>query len=349
MTLNTDITRRSSILLVDDDLNSLRILHSILDGIADITFAKSGKEALAQITQLSPDLVLLDTDMPGMGGYETCAALKANPETADLPVVFVTSFTNPESETLALSIGAADFIHKPVNPPVLLARVKTQLALKQKTDELRRLMAQDALTGIANRRAFDDALVQEWRRAWRTGEPLSVLIMDIDHFKQFNDTYGHLAGDECLRKVAQALAHSARRAGDFAARYGGEEFVFILPHTKATDAHAFAEQVCMRVRDLAIPHRDSITVPVVTLSIGLATLVASCSNGAERVSPCSACSLMPSCEAAPSTLVEQADQALYVAKQQGRNRVVSFSEMPDVVDVWQVDTNVAANPGKSAK
>ena len=153
------------VLIVDDAPQVLRLLHSILEDMAQLVFAKSGEDALTQVAVRPPDLILLDAQMPGLGGYATCSHLKSNPETADIPIVFVTAHTDTDSETHALDLGAEDFIHKPINPPVVRARVRTQLVLKQKTDALRRLTIIDALTGIANRRAFDEALNLEWRRS----------------------------------------------------------------------------------------------------------------------------------------------------------------------------------------
>lgn len=305
------------ILVVDDTPTSLRLLHGILKGLGEIGFAKSGEEALELIAERMPDLVLLDAQMPGIGGYATCAAIKANRETAELPVVFVTANTDTASETEALSIGAADFIHKPVNPPVVLARVRTQLTLKARTDALRALNSIDALTGIPNRRAFDETIAREWRRAVRRNEPISLLMMDVDYFKAYNDTYGHPAGDVCLRHVGHALTQCARRAGDFVARYGGEEFVAILPHTAPREGLLVAERMRQQVRSLGIAHGRSDAAQVVTLSGGLATIFPNVDAG-EAVN---GEGLMISHEA----LLRLADNALYEAKQHGRDTVIHLT------------------------
>jgi diguanylate cyclase (GGDEF)-like protein len=303
------------ILLVDDDPLVLHVLNVHLKEFGEVFTATCGKGALLQVSRKTPDLILLDVDMPGMDGYATCRRLKENPETAELPVVFITSYDDVESETRAFDVGGADFIKKPVNPPVLKARVRTQLALKHRTDELRRLNNLDGLTLIANRRAFDEALAMEWRRSLRNQAPLSLLMLDIDHFKAFNDTYGHLKGDDCLRQVAQALHHGLKRAGDFVARYGGEEFTVILPNTGVEQAHILAQQLCDAVRNRAIPHAGSLTAEVVTVSIGHASLCQ------ENTGECRVFSPMCPDHASPDALIEMADQALYQAKQQGRNRV----------------------------
>ncbi len=326
------------LLIVDDDPASLRLLNAILEGVAKIHFATSGEEALRQVARHEPDLILLDVDMPGLGGHATCAALKADPASAELPVIFVTSCADTASETQALALGAVDFIHKPVNAPVVLARVKTHLALKQKSDQLRRLTMMDALTGIANRRAFDDSLHLEWQRVLRRGEPISLLMIDIDYFKRYNDAYGHPAGDACLRQVAIAIADTAKRAGDLAARYGGEEFAVILPHTGKQDACTITERICACVRTLAIAHPDSPVAPHVTISVGVASMTAtgaadclaeagSEQGAAQNSAPDSSTScvlIAPEC-AAPETLVVLADRALYTAKHQGRDRMAMQS------------------------
>jgi diguanylate cyclase (GGDEF)-like protein len=317
------------LLIVDDDTFCLRLLHVILADVAEVFIASSGEEALRQIEKHAPDLVLLDADMPGIGGYSTCTALKANPDTADLPIIFITSHVDTDSETKALALGAVDFIHKPVNPPVVVARVKTHLALKQKSDALRRLTAVDALTGIANRRAFDDSLNREWRRAMRSHEPLSLLMLDIDYFKRYNDAYGHQAGDACLQQVARALGDSTQRAGDVTARYGGEEFAVILPHTSPADAQAIAERLCRGVRSLGIPHRDSPVAPQVTISVGVASLFVPCTGDQINDKPCLPCHLFDICRTGPVALLALADQALYAAKRNGRDTIVSLAGTPD--------------------
>jgi diguanylate cyclase (GGDEF)-like protein len=171
----------------------------------------------------------------------------------------------------------------------------------------------DSLTGIANRRAFEEALDQEWRRTLRHRTPLCLILIDVDFFKRFNDAYGHVAGDHCLQQVAQALAGNARRAGEIAARYGGEEFAVLLPHTEVDDAHRLAQRMCEVVRQLAIPHRQSEVAPHVTISAGVASallvLARDLPAEAERASP--------------TLLIKAADQALYGAKAAGRNQVMS--------------------------
>jgi len=311
------------LLVVDDDPSMVRLLSRLLTGMARIHFATSGEDALLQMRQNPPDLVLLDAEMPGLGGYETCRQIKADPALAHVPVIFVTAHTDTASETHALTIGAVDFIPKPLNPPVVQARVRTHLALKRQSDELRRLTATDALTGIANRRAFDDGLQLEWRRALRSHAPLSLLMVDVDYFKRFNDTYGHPAGDACLRAVARVLAGTARRAGDLVARYGGEEFALFLPATNASDAFRLGESLCQSVAALAIPHAASAVAAHVTVSVGVATLVLPCDGVEPPRAARHDCDQSARCLAAPQALLALADEALYAAKAAGRARVVN--------------------------
>ncbi|WP_157269138.1 diguanylate cyclase domain-containing protein [Azohydromonas aeria] len=309
------------LLLVDDDVQVIFQLKHILDGCAQIFFATSGEAALRQMRREPFDLVLLDAEMPGMSGLEVCAAMCSEAELQEIPVIFVTAHHGADEESRALDAGAMDFIPKPVNPAVARARVRTQLALKARTDALRRLSEVDSLTRIANRRAFDRALEQEWRRAMRSRAPLSLLLIDVDHFKRYNDAHGHFAGDACLAQVASALASTVQRTGDMAARYGGEEFALVLPCTDAMGARRVGEMVCERMRELAIPHGDSPVSPLVTLSVGAATVQVACAQHPSSGKSCLQCGAFQHCCDAPQSLVELADQALYAAKAAGRSQV----------------------------
>lgn len=192
-----------NILLVDDDPRTIQILARILAQSGNLRFATNGQEALRLARESVPDLVLLDAEMPGLSGFQVCAAMKADPALSDVPVVFVTGHSDSTFEVAAFELGAVDFISKPVSAPLVLARVQTQLRVKRLTDELRRVATTDGLTGVANRRQFDDVLGREWLRARRAGDPMALLMIDVDHFKLYNDRYGHPAGDSCLRKVRQ--------------------------------------------------------------------------------------------------------------------------------------------------
>ncbi len=294
---------RHKILIVDDVSTNIKILGQAMRQEYDISIGINGQKALEiAVSEHPPDLILLDIMMPGMDGYEVCQRLKNDPKTRDIPVIFITTKDEIEDETKGLGLGAVDYIVKPFRLPIVLARVRTHLILKRKTDLLESLVSIDGLTEIPNRRRFDEMLDHEWRRTMRVAAPLSMIMMDIDFFKNFNDNYGHAVGDECLRKVAHTLEYSIKRASDFVARYGGEEFAAILPETTIEAALTIAERIRSNVENLAIPHAFSHVSEHVTLSLGAATLI-------------------PTGAMAPNNLIEAADKALYKAKEAGRNRV----------------------------
>jgi len=291
------------ILVVDDDPATIQLMGRILAGIAQVRFATSGESALAMVREARPDLILLDADMPGMGGFAACRALKGDPAVADVPVIFVTSFNELSFELQGFEAGAADFIAKPVSPPIVQARVRMQLRMKRMADELRRLTVTDSLTGVANRRYLDEVLEREWLRARRTLEPLSLLLVDVDHFKLFNDRLGHPAGDACLRALAEAMSGATHRTSDVVARYGGEEFAVLLPETPLAGAEVVARRLLASVAALRIAHPASPTAPNVTISIGVAV--------AQPPAPIAD---------EVRALVDAADRALYDVKRHGRGR-----------------------------
>lgn len=297
------------ILIIDDMASNIRVLSHILHEQAEVFFATSGAAGIAMAREKMPDLILLDVEMPGMDGYEVCQQLKADPGLAQSPVIFVTGHTSVENEIRALEAGGVDFITKPLNPPVVSARVKTHLTLKRQSDILRAQANLDGLTGIYNRRSFDQKLAEECRRHRRYGAPLALAMIDVDHFKRFNDLYGHQEGDNCLRQVAATIQSCAKRPGEMAARYGGEEFAVIMPASHLDSARQFGELLCDRVRQLAIPHQGSAADGIVTVSIGVA-------------------SLQPQDDEAQQNLIASADMSLYLAKHAGRNRVVGEALLP---------------------
>ena len=250
---------QDNILLVDDDPGTIQLLGRILSTTGNLRFARSGAEALQMARESVPDLMLLDAQMPGMDGFEVLKALKADPMLAEVPVIFVTSHSAPEFEVEGFRLGAVDFIVKPVVAPLVVARVAAQLRVKRMAETLRRISNVDALTGVANRRRFDDALDTEWRRGRRAGDPLSLLMVDVDHFKLYNDRYGHPAGDACLRRVADALGKVGVRPADLVARYGGEEFALILPGTPRSGAERVGWHCLQSIASLAIAHDASPT------------------------------------------------------------------------------------------
>lgn len=294
---------RAKILLVDDSPTNLRLLGEILSPDYDILVAASGKIALEIVQDVElPDLILLDVNMPEMDGYATCQLLKEGNNTRNIPIIFITAVEGSEAETKGFELGAVDYITKPYSTPVVLARVRTHLALKKHTELLENLAFLDGLTSIANRRQFDQQLEKEWRRMMRQAASLAVLLVDIDHFKKFNDQYGHGAGDECLRLVAQTIADVTKRPGDLTARYGGEEFAVILPDTDEAGALAVAKSMHLVVDKLMLPHAASPVADHVTVSIGVASDV-------------------PQRQGNLQDLINAADQALYRAKTMGRNQV----------------------------
>jgi len=295
-------TEQPVVLLVDDTPTNLSLLSNILKEKYRIKVANSGTKALELAFASPPDLILLDVMMPEMDGYEVCRQLKDNPDTRDIPVLFLTAKSQLEDEELGLSLGAMDYIHKPISPPIIKARVHNHISLKMQTDLLKRLSYIDGLTGVSNRRHFDKTIDIELRRSQRHQQPVSVLMIDIDFFKVFNDNYGHVMGDDCLKLVAGAMHGVVIRSMDLLARYGGEEFVVLLPETRIDGAVKVAEALREVVAELHFPHAYSSAADHVTISIGVG------SNEHEMGMPV-------------ANLLRLADQALYDAKKSGRNRV----------------------------
>jgi diguanylate cyclase (GGDEF)-like protein len=291
------------ILIVDDTPTNIQILAESLAADYRIKVAASGRAALDVLArQSAPDLILLDVMMPDMDGYELCRRLKQDAATAGIPVIFITALSEVTDEERGLRLGAVDFITKPFHLPIVKARIQNHIKLKMMTNLLESMAWMDGMTGIPNRRRLDEALDIEWNRAQRSGSPLSLILADIDYFKEYNDHYGHVAGDECLKAVAAALAASVTRAGDLVARYGGEEFVLLMPNTAIAGARLLAEQLRSCIESRQIPHAYSSTSRWVTISAGYASIV-------------------PKPEIGASALQEEADRMLYLAKKSGRNRV----------------------------
>ena len=291
------------ILIVDDVPDNIRVLSGMLaaEGV-EISTATSGRRALKIAEHYPPDLILLDVMMPEMDGYEVCRQIKAEPLLRGVPLIFITALADADSEIKGLELGAVDYITKPFNEAIVRLRVQAHLEIKLQREILDNLARLDGLTGIPNRRAFDERLDLEWRRAARSGEPLGMLMVDVDFFKGYNDANGHLAGDDCLRAVGTALHRALARAGDFVARFGGEEFAALLPATDAAELKVVAEAMRAAVENLAIAHGASPLSPRVTVSVGGAALRSPPASSRER-------------------LVELADRQLYAAKQGGRNQV----------------------------
>ncbi len=291
------------LLLVDDDPVSLRLAASLLDADYTLLVTISGRGAL-ELVREGPELILLDHHLPDLEGLEVCRRLKADPASAAIPVIFVTSNQDPALEAAGLEAGAMDFVTKPYSAAVLRARVRTHIALKRQTDQLTQLAQHDSLTGVANRRTFDQHLEKEWRLAQRHQTPLSLVMIDADHFKDVNDSFGHQAGDQCLRGIARCVSAQLKRPADLLARYGGEEFVLLLPRTDAAGASWLAEAIRAEIETAFARAADAgRQVPRLTASLGCATRI-------------------PAADDSPETLLRLADRNLYRAKAGGRNRVV---------------------------
>ncbi|WP_297839541.1 diguanylate cyclase [Pseudomonas sp.] len=299
--------RRPKILIADDQPTNIRVLYELFSAQCDVFMATSGAQTLKICQTELPDLILLDVVMDDIDGHEVCRRLKADPLTSTIPIIFITAQNQVADEVIALGLGAVDFIIKPINSVIVRARVQTHLTLKLQGDLLRANALLDGLTGVGNRRKFDDDLLANWRQCLRDNAPISLVLLDIDYFKRYNDRYGHQSGDSCLKLVAKALSESLRRPYDRVARYGGEEFACILPKTKLEDAVRIAEAMLGRIRALGIEHLGSDVDRVVTTSLGVATLLPTLGSG-------------------PELLLATADIRLYEAKRAGRARVCAAKE-----------------------
>ncbi|MDR2924844.1 MAG: diguanylate cyclase [Azoarcus sp.] len=309
------------VLIVEDTITSATVVCRWLTNMGlSVLHAKTGEEGLEMFVQDRPDLVLLDIIMPGIDGFEVARCIRRYEKQRDgwTPIIFLTARGDENDLQYAIDAGGDDYLIKPVSEIVLKAKIsamrrvaqmrdslrKAQDKLKKANEQLQRLSALDSLTGIANRRQFDASLLREWRRCSRSGKPLSLLVVDVDLFKLFNDHYGHQMGDECLKVVSHTLQERTRRQGDLVARYGGEEFTVVLPETNPEGALAVAEDMRAGIAALRIGHAWSTVAPIVTVSIGVASIIPP-----------------RDCEEGIPALVKAADNALYSAKESGRNQV----------------------------
>lgn len=308
----SDLEFKRHIMIVDDMPSNIKLLANGLKDDYVLYVASSGEKAIEIAQEESNlDLILLDIMMPGLNGYDVCRALKSDPKTNHIPIVFVSALDEVNDEEKGLNLGAVDYIIKPFHLPIVKARVRNHINLKLKTDMLEKLSHIDGLTQIANRRFFDEILSREAQRLVRDGGlSLGVIMMDIDYFKPYNDHYGHGVGDECLKNVAKTLASTIRRPADSVARYGGEEFVVVLPETTLEGVMLMAEKMRLAVAALHIKHEYSQVADFVTISLGASAGLLTHEDDAK-------------------TLLAEADKALYVAKNEGRNRAVS--SIPDGV------------------
>lgn len=294
--------QKPKVLVVDDERMNLNALHGLLRDQYQIMVAVSGEQALKAVLSGKPDLILLDINMPDMDGLEVCKHLKQDPLTKEIPVIFITGNTQDEDEVRGFEAGAVDYIPKPFNPIIVKARVQTHARLKRQSDLLKELAYRDGLTGIPNRRRFEEWAEQELERCSRIGVAVTAIMIDIDHFKLYNDHYGHQQGDQCLINVARILHDVATEQGTgVIARYGGEEFVGLFRTQEESDAIQLADQLVKRVNAMCLPHAKSSTDPNVSISLG------ACLSGNPGLNNL-------------HDLIKQADDQLYISKTTGRNR-----------------------------
>ncbi len=317
------------VLLVDDQVmvgEAIRRALAAEPGI-DFHYCSDPQRALAEAIQTRPTVILQDLVLPGVDGLSLVRAYRAHQSTRDVPIIVLSTKEEATIKGAAFTAGANDYLVKLPDTIELVARIRyhtrSYLTLQQRDEayqalrksqqklleinmELRRLTNLDGLTGLANRRYFDEYLAAEWRRALRERREMSVLMVDVDHFKAFNDTYGHVAGDDALKRVADTILSACDRSTDLAARYGGEEFSLVLPGTSASGARLIAEKLRRAVAALGVPHATSSTADHLTASIGVASMLPQDPDGA-------------------LALLQAADRGLYDAKRQGRNRAVTMA------------------------
>jgi diguanylate cyclase (GGDEF)-like protein len=323
------IQEKFSILLVDDDPTVVRVLSHILNGIEPLRFATSGRMALKLARESTPDLVLLDVDMPELSGFEVCKEFKSDPTLSQVPIIFITSHESPQLETVGLQLGAVDFISKPPHASLVLARVRTYQRLKMLSDTLRNAVTMDFLTGAVTRRQLEKALTQEWLRAGRSAAPLSLLLVDIEGFTAYNAEFGEEKGDACLQGVADTLRSVAHRPIDVLGRYAGGKFALLLPATDTEGASTVAQRAIDAVGGLQIPHAASTGKGQITLSVGGACLGSSRSSatdtGANQQTMLEGA--VADDLASPDDLIQAAERALKGARSAGGHqaRVVDIA------------------------
>ena len=294
---------KNTILIVDDDKIILQALTLILGDEYILHVARTGEEAIDIAKRTLPDLILLDVIMSDMSGFDVISVLKNSPETAEVPIIFITGMNSRDDEARGLALGASDYINKPFTRSIVKLRVGNQLKIVNQIRLIQRMSVTDTLTGVANRRQFNTWMDQEWRRAARFENHISVLIVDIDFFKVFNDTHGHLEGDMALKTVAEVMSGALKRSRDLVARWGGEEFALILPDTDMAGAVLVGEVMRKAIEKKVILYKDDAPVHI-TASIGVHSVIPDKRDSIEG-------------------FISEADKALYEAKRSGRNRVVS--------------------------
>jgi len=302
--ISKNTAEKQTLMIVDDYQSNLQAMHALFKSKYKVVLYDNAKDAINYATEDGVDLILLDVDMPIMNGYQACAELKSNSITAHIPIIFVTAANSPDDEEKGLLLGAADYVVKPVNLAILRARVKNHMELVSYRKKLEVLSFVDGLTGLSNRRQLDTMLLQHFASATRFDHSLAVIMIDIDDFKSYNDIYGHVKGDQCLKEVAKTIMSVSGREIDVVGRYGGEEFVVVLPDTGINGALMISDMLLNRMRQLNIAHTGNATHEIVTVSIGVAVF-----NPQDPVHS------IKSVE----DLLHNADDQLYKAKRMGKN------------------------------
>jgi len=308
-----------NILVVDDSMVNQAVLSNILTmAHVDVTgaphtpfiidIAKSGPEALEKMNVRKPDLILLDIVMPGMSGFDVLAKLKDSEATKSIPVIIITGLSDVENEEKGLLLGAVDYIAKPFNKAVVLARIRTHQKIVEQMRMIERYALYDPLTNVLNRRSFEFLIENIWGNAIRRKDSISAMMIDIDDFKRHNDIYGHQHGDVTLQMVASAISSSLRRTSDLLFRWGGEEFVTLLPNTPMSGAVEVAENMRVNIENIMIPSIHGEVPPKVTASIGVASVI-------------------PDASSVVLELITRADKAMYAAKETGKNRVCTTDDI----------------------
>ena len=299
---------KNRILIIEDSLSFSAYLCDLLSDVYEVIPSYRADEGLRKAVELSPQIILLDLVLPDSDGYDVLRRIKGSESAKDIPVIFISAVGEIKDQTKGLELGAADYIVKPINPDIVRAKIKNHIEIKQNFDRLENISLKDPLTLIGNRRLFDERIDSEWRRAKRDGFSLGLFMIDIDYFKNYNDSLGHIEGDKCLKSIAGAIEKSLKRGGDIVVRYGGEEFAAILPGINYEASQKVASRIFDNISCMNINHPDSPISEYVTVSIGGAVSI-----------PCA--------EEDMSGLVKKADSALYAAKNSGRNKYI-FSETP---------------------
>lgn len=293
---------KQTVLVIEDSPLTVKILKNILKKEYEVLSAFSGEAGYELATTKKPDIIILDVVMSGMDGYEVCRKLKENDLTKAIPVIFISALGEMEDEWKGLETGAIDYITKPFSEPIVKIRIKNHLELKKHRDLLSELSSLDGLTGIYNRRYFDKTTELEWNKAIFNKIPFSLILLDIDKFKIYNDSYGHLEGDECLILVSSCLKSCIGKDDGIVARYGGEEFVCLLPNTDFEQATHIGERIHQSILDLKIPFNFSPISNVVTVSGGVGTVY-------------------PNESIIMTDFIKKVDDLLFIAKRSGRNNI----------------------------